>query len=207
MRKRRLRKSHRILKSRRGATLVELIVTFVLIALFAVGTFQIVATSLNTYYRIRDVEQSQQVSDLILDKITGLVVSAQGDVEREPQTQDNEDFQNPNRLPMVVQDNTIYLTDRTGSSIAIYQKDGLLDVHYNAVGVVDSVDWRFDQAVYMDATIQSLQFSNPNKGLDTPEYPENVVRVDLTLENRGNTYHHTRYLSCYDIKKIAFQTT
>ena len=205
MRKRRLRKSRRILKSRRGATLVELIVTFVLIALFAVGTFQIVATSLNTYYRIRDVEQSQQVADLILDKITGLVVSAQGDVERE--TQDNEDFQNPNRLPMVVQDNTIYLTDRTGSSIAIYQKDGLLDVHYNAVGVVDSVDWKFDQAVYMDATIQSLQFSNPNKGLDTPEYPENVVRVDLTLENRGNTYHHTRYLSCYDIKKIAFQTT
>ena len=63
------------------------------------------------------------------------------------------------------------------------------------------------EAVYMDATIQSLQFSNPNKGLDTPEYPENVVRVDLTLENRGNTYHHTRYLSCYDIKKIAFQTT
>lgn len=207
MRKRRLRKSCRILKSRRGATLVELIVTFVLIALFAVGTFQIVATSLNTYYRIRDVEQSQQVADLILDKITGLVVSAQGDVEREPQTQDNEDFQNPNRLPMVVQDNTIYLTDRTGSSIAIYQKDGLLDVHYNAVGVVDSVDWKFDQAAYMDATIQSLQFSNPNKGLDTPEYPENVVRVDLTLENRGNTYHHTRYLSCYDIKKIAFQTT
>ncbi|MDD5953548.1 MAG: type II secretion system protein [Oscillospiraceae bacterium] len=191
------RRKKGLLRQKKGATLVELVVTFVLIAIFAVGTCQIVATSLKTYYQIRNVEHAQQVSDTILDKITGELSGAQN---KYPGS-------NTQASVSIAQDGkTIEFQDKNFSEVSISTKNDLLLLHYKAGGhgqngAFKDTDWTFDQAVYMDYTIASLTFTQPGN-----DYPRNIIQVDLTLEGPGGRYDHTRYVSCYNRPIIEQQT-
>ena len=70
-RKRQLHTLRSLLRGRKGATLVELVITFALIGLFAAGTCQIISTSIKVYHQVRGLNNARQVSDTLLEKITG----------------------------------------------------------------------------------------------------------------------------------------
>ena len=204
-RKRQLHTLRSLLRGRKGATLVELVITFALIGLFAAGTCQIISTSIKVYHQVRGLNNARQVSDTLLEKITGEIEGAQVGVQYEEAGEDNDG------VTLWIKDAgaTIDLYDRTGSHIYITSKDQKMVIHYypvmydveNETGtstketVYKEVDWSFDEGVYMGFKISSLKFARADQSL----YPENVIRVDMDLTGGGyGTFHSTRYVECYN---------
>ena len=204
-RKRQLHTLRSLLRGRKGATLVELVITFALIGLFAAGTCQIISTSIKVYHQVRGLNNARQVSDTLLEKITGEIEGAQVGVQYEEAGEDNDG------VTLWIKDAgaTIDLYDRTGSHIYITSKDQKMVIHYypvmydveNETGtstketVYKEVDWNFDEGVYMGFKISSLKFARADQSL----YPENVIRVDMDLTGGGyGTFHSTRYVECYN---------
>ena len=72
----------KILNSRQGVTLIELIVTFALISLFVILTSQAISSAMNVYYHIQGINMGRQVSDTLMDKITGQISGAQATVNK-----------------------------------------------------------------------------------------------------------------------------
>lgn len=190
-RKRQLHTLRSLLRGRKGATLVELVITFALIGLFAAGTCQIISTSIKVYHQVRGLNNARQVSDTLLEKITGEIEGAQAGVQYEEAGEDNDG------VTLWIKDAgaTIDLYDRTGSHIYITSKDQKMVIHYypvmydveNETGtstketVYKEVDWSFDEGVYMGFKISSLKFARADQSL----YPENVIRVDMDLTGGG----------------------
>lgn len=87
-RKRQLHTLRSLLRGRKGATLVELVITFALIGLFAAGTCQIISTSIKVYHQVRGLNNARQVSDTLLEKITGEIEGAQVGVQYEEAGED-----------------------------------------------------------------------------------------------------------------------
>ena len=168
-RKRQLHTLRSLLRGRKGATLVELVITFALIGLFAAGTCQIISTSIKVYHQVRGLNNARQVSDTLLEKITGEIEGAQVGVQYEEAGEDNDG------VTLWIKDAgaTIDLYDRTGSHIYITSKDQKMVIHYypvmydveNETGtstketVYKEVDWNFDEGVYMGFKISSLKFA------------------------------------------------
>lgn len=203
--KRQFHTLRRLLRGRRGATLIELVVTFALIGLFAAGTCQIISTSIKVYHQVRGLNNARQVADTLMDKITGEIEGAQVGVQYEEADEENDG------ITLWIKDAgaTIDLYDRTGSHIYITSKDRKMVIHYYPVmyevenesgtsskeTVYKEVDWAFDEGVYMGFHISSLKFARADQSL----YPENVIRVDMDLTGGGyGTFHTTRYVECYN---------
>ena len=104
-------------------------ITFALIGLFAAGTCQIISTSIKVYHQVRGLNNARQVSDTLLEKITGEIEGAQVGVQYEEAGEDNDG------VTLWIKDAgaTIDLYDRTGSHIYITSKDQKMVIHYYPV--------------------------------------------------------------------------
>lgn len=210
-----------ILKNRRGITLVELVVTFALLGLFATSTCLMLSSAIKVYHQIRGLNNAIQVSDTLLDKITGVfegaqVGSAKGNIIKDTRT-----------LKIAADGTYVDLYDRTGSHIVITTTDhggviperpALADTLKNQLLIYyypvktskadlsgneindtfyEGVDWRYDTSAYMGFSVKSLTFTWV--GQDGGEYPKNVFKVDLTLvSDRDGEFESTRYVECYN---------
>lgn len=58
----------KILNSRQGVTLIELIVTFALISLFVILTSQAISSAMNVYYHIQGINMAVRISDTLMVK-------------------------------------------------------------------------------------------------------------------------------------------
>lgn len=210
-----------LLKNRQGVTLVELIVTFALLSMFATSTCLMAASAIKVYHQIRGLNNALQVSDTLMDKITGVfegaqVGSAKGHLVKDSRT-----------LKVASDGSFVDLYDRTGSHIVITTTDSggvipgrdmpsevlknqLLIYYYPVItsrtdptgteikeSVYDGVDWRYDTSAYMGFSIKSLDFSWVGK--DGGAYPENVFKVELVLtSDRYGEFKSTRFVECYN---------
>lgn len=215
------KKIKKSISCRQGATLVELVVTFILLALFATGTCQIASTAIRVYHQIRGLNQGMQVCDTLMDKITGEIEGAWVSV---PSIEEDSDGK---IMKIYDSGNIIELRDRTGSRIAItstehknkveevqtagsYDSNQLLIYYYPVTTTADGgsvvtgddnirykeVDWTYDKAMYMGFEIKSLTFSqaDPNGVV----YPKNVIKVVLNIGGSGGSFTATRYVECYN---------
>ena len=209
------------LKSNGGTTLVELVVTFALLGLFAVGTSQMISSALKAYHQVRGLNYARQVSDTLMEKITGEIEGAQVSVSQG--TEDNLD----KTLKIYASGNVIELYDRTGSHIGIaasskkseigncetikqYDTDQLLIYYYPVTTVTsdssgneitniryEAVDWVYDSTAYMGFEIESLKFSQADPAGII--YPKNIIKVDMDLKSGGyGSYKSVRYVECYN---------
>ena len=216
-----------LLKNRQGVTLVELIVAFALLCLFLTALSQVIFSCMKFYYQIKGVTYGCQVSDTLLEKITGEIGGAQVSIAQGGASQDK-------TLKIYESGQVIELYDRTGSHICItttgakgkirddsgdnlsgnqYQdtEDQLLLYYYavqssapgSALGTVtryEAVDWSFDQAAYMGYYIEELKFSQADPS--GAEYPPNIIRVDLTINHdRYGSYKAVSYIECYNFSE------
>jgi hypothetical protein len=194
--------NNRQLKNR-GLTLVELIITFMLLGVFMVVATMMIASTMDIYYQARGASYGLQVSNILNNKIAGELEGAlNGDIT-------SEEFVNelgqPANGAMLIGDSRIEFTNASGShvNLGLIEQDGkqYLALHYYAVpsedgvgNLYDAIDWTFDRDVYMGYSIQDISFSRP-----MGEYDYNVIQIDLTITSpKYGDYHTTEYVECYN---------
>lgn len=229
-RKRKLKIQERIkaiLHNKGGVTLVELVVTFALLGLFIAVSCQVISNSLNVYYHIKGLTYGQQVSDTLLEKISGVIEGAQvsiseGDADNKDKT-----------LKIYKNGSVIELYDRTGSHISITTTSSYGNIT-DSENVIDGEKYKdpddgsiFNQIlIYYYAVITNAPDGSETKitryesvdwlfdknvymgyqikelkfsQADQNHYPPNIIKVDLTLNSgKYGDYHSTRYVECYN---------
>lgn len=195
-------KLKKIQKEKKGATLVELIITFMLISLLVAGVSQMLIISMKVYHDLRGLNEVYQVSDTLLDKISGEIEGAQVGVSYGTEEDDSDTA----TLKIENDHKKIDLYDRTGSHIYItVDRKKLLIYYYEVVSEnedgsrkttrYEAVDWKYDENVYMGYEIENLSFRRSD------EYQPNVIIVTLTLGKNGEkVLTRTRYVECYNFQ-------
>ena len=184
-----------------GMTLIEMVATFALIALFMVAATRVISYVIGIYYAASGNSYGLQVSNMISNKIVGQMEGASSAAEMDI-TSDGSGI------------DSISFIDRTGSRVTISaspqkfkdgSEDGMyMNIHYDAVteGSIkyDAVDWKFDPKAYMGYEVKSLQFESPGSG-----YPPNVLKMILVLHSdKYGDYESDYYLKCVNVEKINF---
>lgn len=205
-------KLRKILTGRKGVTLIELVVTFALISLFVVLASQAIASAMSVYSHIQGLNMGRQVSDTLMDKITGQISGAQAMVNKQEtsviiSTEANRKTENGTASYTPVgegESGTLVDFYNQGKSHVTIKTEQLKDkasdqrqlvIYYYPVRAYEEVDWKFDQKMYMGYSIKELKFT----WADRSEYPENIMKVDLTITGKYGDYSATRYVECYNL--------
>ncbi len=199
-----------------GTTLVEIIVSFALLAIFLTAAATIISTITNNYYRTKGETYAKQVSDIILEKVVSEIEGA----KYEPVAEDETSTVNP-LISNKHSSSTITLYDRTDTKVDIYADTGdkeLKIYYYPIENKVDSsksrsaTTWKFDKGVYNGYSIESLTFVYGNElssfsgasdyGFDTSNvtYGNNVIVVFLKMDSpKYDEYYTYRVVKMYNI--------
>lgn len=200
-------KIRRVLCEKKGMTLVELIVTFALITIFSVGTCSVMADSLKVYYKIRGLNNGQQVIDTLMDKVAGRIEGAHVDA-----SDGGIGILNNGVWPTMV-------LSKDGSSIEFYDKDSshiviataeettqsgktkkVVNILYKAVtgqsgNRYDEVNWKYDLNMYMGFEVKDLRFAIA----DQEKYDKNVIKIALTITSpEYGDFTSVRYVRCFN---------
>ena len=200
-----------------GITLIEMIVSFALLAIFLASAAMIIATITTMYYDVKGENYARQVSDIVLNKIESEIdgakyISGEDEINLRIQTAGNEDTdENLNSGAAVL------LTDKTGTNVKIYNDTTKKDIviHYFPIGKQNETDWRFDESVYNHFTVEDLkfvkgsnlsEFLNNNSdystdyGLTNPgTYGDDVIVVFLKINSgRYGDYYAYRFVKMYN---------
>lgn len=183
-----------------GFTLVEFVVTFALLLIFTTGTCRVMADSMKVYYKIRGLNNSQQVIDMLMEKISGEIEGAQVGVE-------NTDPEKDTRMRLSADSKSISLANRSSSYVTISateDSEKYLNIHYRKVQgagsevVYQNVDWKFDPKAYLGFSIKELKFE-----LSGDEYRRNVIKVTLTITApEYGDFTSVRYVGCYNYYEL-----
>lgn len=203
-----------------GLTLVEMIVTFMLIGLFMIAASKVIANTVSVYYEAKGTANGMQVSAIIASKIRSEIEGAR-DATITTEVKNADGTTSEVTMPYVMRLSTdatlggqnesegynkIEFTDAQGSHIYIgVNADGYLMVHYYPVlvasGEIKSTDWVFDKKTYMGYVIKELKFTQP-KG----DYADNIIYMSLTLHSsRYGDFTYTEYIQCYNLEKTSTQ--
>lgn len=197
-----------------GLTLVEMIVTFMLIGLFMIAASKVIANTVSVYYEAKGTANGMQVSAIIASKIRGEIEGAR-DAAITTEVKNGDGTTGEVTQPYVMRLSTdttlggqnetsgynkIEFTDAQGSHVYIgVNEEGYLVVHYYPVvvasGEVKSTDWGFDQKTYMGYSIKELKFTQPKEN-----YADNIIYMSLTLHSsRYGDFTYTEYIQCYNL--------
>lgn len=200
------------IKGKKGTTLIELVVTFALMAFFFACATQVIGLALDTYHKMQGLNYSRQVADTLMEKMVGSIEGAW--VIASEETSEGK------VLEIYENGTVIEFIEKSGSHIAItttdnqdkirregvdfnritYDFNGLLLFYYPVISQTvnhAAVDWTYDKAMYMGFEINELKFS-----LAGADYPKNVIKIVLTLKhNKYGTFSTTRYVECYNFMK------
>jgi|GEM_PF-5928738 len=170
------------IKSKKGTTLAELLVTFALTAILMTAATFMIISGIRAAVRAHDIHSAISVSSLILDKVTGELTAARlPEKDREgyyiwldPETPSSWIvFNSKNNIPAAIQ----------AAPAAPGTEEHYLSITYYETGTTPESHWNFEPAIYMNYEIKSLTFS-----LDDPT--PGLIKVDLTLINKITRYQH-----------------
>ena len=180
-----------LLHDKSGMTLVELMVTFLLLGILMAAAIATLSPAMNVMARISNMSRAQGVADILMEKVCGEVGSSTGQVQIDSGNE------------------KISYTDKKGRSVIMYAKetDGekRLVLHYQASSIAEGgaaaakgVDWTFSKKMYMNQEIKELKFERKE---DT-----NLVKITLTVRNvkTGQTYKRTKIVECYKLDDTGF---
>lgn len=197
-----------------GLTLVEMIVTFMLIGLFMIAASKVIANTVSVYYEAKGTANGMQVSAIIASKIRGEIEGARNEtITTEVKNEDGTTSEVTQPYVMRLSTDTtlggqnetsgynkIEFTDAQGSHVYIgVNENGYLVMHYYPVvvasGEVKSTNWVFDQKAYMGYSIKELKFTQPGEN-----YADNIIYMSLTLHSsRYGDFTYTEYIQCYNL--------
>ena len=174
-------------KSKKGTTIVELIVTFALFSMFLASAAAIVTPCTNVFLRMKYLSYAQNVSDILMEKVCGELADATD-------------------LVLVDTSGTsISFDDSHGSPIYVDLEDEYLRMHYREIRVIEgknvteeilweAVDWKYDVNAYHGFKIDTLNFVKVGGG--------NTVEIKMKIRNErlGTEYETSRTIECYSLR-------
>lgn len=184
----------------KGVTLVELIVSFTLLAIFMVAAMRVISYTVNIYHAAKGATYGLEVANMVGNKIVGQIEGAKA--AKEPVVTTTADG-----------NNAISFIDATGSEVTVCTADvsvngeskKYMNIHYDEVteGSVkyDAVDWQFDSKAYMGYTVKKLSFEKLNEN-----YSDNVTRMTLELySDRYGDYSTEYFIKCSNVSEIKYE--
>ena len=192
-----------------GTTLVEMIISFMLLSIFMVSAATIITLIANMYYAVKGESYSNQVADIVLEKVVSEIEGAKYDSKRK------------NDSVKIASDNSsISLSDRTDTDLTLYAADGRLKIDYAQITNLqdtslnrNATTWELAKDVYNGYTVNNLRFFSGSKvgtfanakdyGLDpdSVSYGDDVVVVFLSLHSEQYTDYKTfRVVKMYNMK-------
>lgn len=188
------RRNNNLQLNNAGMTLTELVVSFALLALFLVAATRLISYSINLYYVNRGETYGLEVSDMISEKVIGMLEGAR-----------STDY------PEIVavaggNGSTIAFRDQSHSMVTIgvdgatgVPGEGYVVIHYdeliddNEDIAHEAVDWKFDPNAYMGYTVKTLTFTDVSEGSGS-NFEGTVFRMDITLHSERYGDYESQYL-------------
>ena len=166
-----------LLHDKSGMTLVELMVTFLLLGILMAAAIATLSPAMNVMARISNMSRAQGVADILMEKVCGEVGSSTGQVQIDSGNE------------------KISYTDKKGRSVLHYQASSIAE---GGAAATKGVDWTFSKKMYMNQEIKELKFERKE---DT-----NLVKITLTVRNvkTGQTYRRTKIVECYKLDDRGF---
>ena len=209
-------------KKNKGSTLIEMVVSFALLAIFVSTSVVIISNVTNLYYHVRGESYARQIGDIVVNKISSEVSQAMYNKKNSASnpTIYSEDYLNGDTSEKI-NGNSIELYDRTNTRIRIYSSDGILKIYYYPItdetvstgeNDLESVYWTFDKNIYNGYEIEDLQFAPANSSMneslanayevpdtDITEYNSNVIAVYMKIKSdKYGTFNVCRYVRLYN---------
>ncbi len=181
---------------------MELIVSFALLGLFMVAASQVISYTVNIYFAAKGINNCAIVSNMVADKVAGMVSSMRETSLDEDSLMGRETSSNTgDELPLIKSGSEILFVDSSNCPVKIGVKDGYLAVTYfnRLDGEGDEVTykqipWYFDEKAYMNCTIKDGSFSISPAGGD---YPDNIYRLAFTVHSdKYGDYDAVKYIKC-----------
>ncbi len=219
--------------SYKGSTLIEMVVSFTLLAIFVSTAALIISNVTTLYYHVRGESYARQVGDIVTQKISSQIEGSKyseinADLnccifkESELSAQDSKHEK--------ISGNSIAFYDRTDTRIRIFadEDEGIVKIYYypivdetNSANNRKGTYWTFDKKVYNGYKITRLDFAAANSTLnetlasqykisdvDKNQYPSNIMVVYMTLKSeKYGEYNICRFIELYnypeDVDSIA----
>lgn len=196
------------MKRKKGYTLVELIVTFALIALFMSCAAMVVGTYMKIHTHTRDLAQQQVLADTLLDDVQNKLskcvnVSKSGISNAVTISDDGENghkisFYDENYYPITICINPGkegYPDNDTEGSVLLYIYNWTKEDGQPAKYVY----WSYPDRTYLDNKVTKFNIAEVN----TKDSGKVVYEVSLTLESLRTKakYTDTRYIECANLEK------
>lgn len=183
-----------------GFTLVEMIVSFALLAIFFTVSTKVIMYTVTLYHQAKGVSYGLEVSNMVSSKIAGMLSGAIAETEAEEP-----------KLSSDGNGSVIHFFDATGSEVTISAKDvwgtgrNYVNIRYEGVPnsdgtgyQVEPVDWYFAKGTYMDFSVSEFTIEKLGS-----IYPDNVVRLKLKLTSpRYGEYSATKYIRCVNVGAV-----
>ena len=174
-----------------------------------VSAATIITLIANMYYAVKGESYSNQVADIVLEKVVSEIEGAKYDSKRAKYN------------AKIASDNSsISLYDRTDTAVTLYAADGKLKMDYARITNLQDptqnrnpTTWELAKNVYNGYSVDNLQFVSGSKigsfaaakdyGLDpgSVSYGDDVVVVFLSLHSEQYTDYKTfRVVKMYNVK-------
>lgn len=181
----------------KGTTLVEMIVCFLMLAIFTVAASALVTTMTSMYYQVKGETYGKQVADIVTEKIESEVEGADGAVAN---------------TTIAADGSSMTLIDRDGMKVNMYAEDGRFKINYLKIDESDKDSvWQFGKEVYNQYTLDKITFikaenlgSNASLAADygltdISGYDKNVIVVLLKLSSdHYGDYYTYRFIRMYN---------
>lgn len=215
-------KRKRLQLNNEGTTLVELIVSFVLLSLFMVAATRVISYTMITYYEAKAIANGMEVCNLISNKISSELEDSLADSFLQ---MNSKEWKQSERLHfaestpttslnmMLSQDgNKIVYYDKNGNQVCLYVDErGYLVFHYYPIiyGENDpsnrlSDDWVYDPGAYLGYTVNSIKISQAkynDDGTINGDYNDNILKLEISVHSpKYGEYYVVQYIECYNFR-------
>ncbi len=165
-----------------GMTLIEMVVSFMLLSLFVSAAAVVIFNITNLYYHVRGENYARQIADIMVNKVSSEITGA---VYVDGFDANNPKFYTTDVSGNTISGNALELCDRTNTKVRMYAQDGILKVYYHSI--VDEVDhnndrnavfWNYDKTVYNGYRIEEMEFAQASKLTDSQKESFGITNTD-----------------------------
>ena len=207
----------RLWKNRGGFTLVEIIVTFTLTAIFLSSATLVMSTFLKSHTVARAVATEQDVAAVVMDTITSNLDGARYELgifesgKFKPEGDTAPTVADEKSLVIADGGSTVwYVDEASGNVVKMYLKTdaegGYLALDYfvkpEDAGAEEAVEWKktpwqLGKGVYQNCSLESFKVERMSS-------ENSCLKISLTVKNGladGNTFTMHRAVECYNLAK------
>lgn len=170
----------RIINNRKGFTLVELVVSFALIAIFMTATLGVSAGALKVYNRVSQLAKARVVADMLAETVVAELQTAVAGGAGEHES------------ILEVSGSQVAYKNRQGRASVLGAPDGRLQIEHP--GNPTAVNTLYGENTYLRSRIERLTFERIGA-----ERSLLRVRIRLRHEVTGFEYETSKIIECYNI--------